>query len=275
MYKGRYFVRQTMYVCGDYMDADIYPVYQPAGKRRKKCRPTSKIQERLNQKNAEKKITRLVHMNFTQKDVALHLTYTNAPETAEQAQKDLYNFIRRVKRLRKKMGLPALKYVSCTEFGKKTGRVHHHLILSGGVDRDTLEELWGKGYANSKRLQFHEDGVTGLAHYIVKEKEFYKRWNQSRNLEQPVPVVKDRGITVDQVAEMEEAIENKRAYEYFETMWPDYALNEATFTKNAVNMGNYIHIEMRRVKAAGDPGADFARKKTKTEARRCTGTNEG
>ena len=55
MYKGRYFVRQTMYVCGDYMDADIYPVYQPAGKRRKKCRPTSKIQERLNQKNAEKK----------------------------------------------------------------------------------------------------------------------------------------------------------------------------------------------------------------------------
>ena len=91
----------------------------------------------------------------------------------------------------------------------------------------------------------------------------------------PVPVVKDRGITVDQVAEMEEAIENKRAYEYFETMWPDYALNEATFTKNAVNMGNYIHIEMRRVKAAGDPGADFARKKTKTEARRCTGTNEG
>ena len=128
MYQGRFFVRQTVYVCGDYMDADIYPVFQPAGKRRKKCRPTSKIQEKLNQKNAEKRITRLVHLNFTGKDIALHLTYTTPPESQEQAQRDLYNYIRRVKRARKKLGLPALKYISCTETGKKSGRVHHHLI---------------------------------------------------------------------------------------------------------------------------------------------------
>lgn len=255
MYRGRYFIRQTVYVCGDYMDADIYPVFQAPGKRRKKCRPTSEIQEKLNQKNAERKVTRLVHLNFTKKDIALHLTYNTAPESAGEAQRDLWNFIRRVKRLRKKLGLPELKYISCTEFGKKSGRVHHHMILSGGIDRDTLEELWGHGYANSKRLQFHEDGVTGLAHYIVKEKDFYKRWNQSKNLRKPEPIVKDSGISVDQVEEMADAIEKKQAYEYFEAVWPAYQLTEAVYTKNGVNRGSYVHIEMHRARAAGAPGA--------------------
>lgn len=255
MYKGRYFIRQTVYVCGDYMDADIYPVFQPAGKRRKKCKPTSKIQQRLNQKNAERRITRLVHTNFTGKDIALHLTYTTPPDSPEQAKRDLYNYIRRVKRMRKKLGLPALKYISCTETGKKSGRVHHHLILSGGMDRDMLEELWGKGFANSKRLQFGPDGVTGLAHYIVKDREFYKRWNCSKNLEQPVPKVIDRGITMDQVAEMEETIERHQEHAYFEGMFQGYLLTDAEFMRNGVNRGAYIHIEMRRTTAGKTPAA--------------------
>ena len=33
MYKGRNFNRESVYVCGDYIDGDIYPVFQPAGKR--------------------------------------------------------------------------------------------------------------------------------------------------------------------------------------------------------------------------------------------------
>lgn len=83
MYRGRYFIRESVYVCGDYMDADIYPVFQPAGKRRARCKPTSAIQEKLNQKNAEKKITRLAHANFTEDDIALHLTYDELPEDEE------------------------------------------------------------------------------------------------------------------------------------------------------------------------------------------------
>ena len=88
MYRGRYFIRESVYVCGDYMDADIYPVFQPSGKRRARCKPTSAIQEKLNQKNAEKKITRLAHANFTEDDIALHLTYDELPED-DNAQPDL------------------------------------------------------------------------------------------------------------------------------------------------------------------------------------------
>ena len=99
MYTGRTFNRESVYVCGDYMDGDIYPVFQPPGKRRSRCKPTSEIQQKLNQKNAEKKLTRLVHSNFTEDDIALHLTYRpgEEPQTEEEAQHILSNYIRRLK----------------------------------------------------------------------------------------------------------------------------------------------------------------------------------
>ena len=28
-----------------------------------------------------------------------------------------------------------LKYVYTTEYGRKSGRVHHHLVINGGIDR--------------------------------------------------------------------------------------------------------------------------------------------
>lgn len=247
MYRGKTFNRETIYVCGDYMDGDIYPVFQPAGKRRKRCKPTSQIQEKLNQKNAEKKITRLIHNNFSEKDIALHLTYRKGqePENEDAAGRDVYNFIRRLKRRYKKSGWE-LKYISRTEYGKKTGRAHHHMILSGGLGRDQIEKLWGKGYANSRRLQFEEDGVTGLAHYMAKDKHFYKRWNQSRNLAIPEPAQCDGMLPMDQITEITEAIESGNGYLWFEERFPGFTLVEAYWYRNNVNRGAYIHFAMRR-----------------------------
>ena len=247
MYKGKTFNREQVYVCGEYMDADIYPVFQKPGARRKRCKPTSEIQAKLNQRNAEKKLTRLVHNNFTENDIALHLTYRNGeePENEADALRVLGNFIKRLKRRYKKAG-KELKYISCTEYGKKTGRVHHHLIINGGYDRDEIEKLWGRGYANSKRLQFEEDGVTGLARYIAKDKHFFKRWNQSRHLDIPEAAQYDGQLNMDDIAEIKEAIDSKSAYQYFEERYPDFELVEAVYTQNNINRGIYIHFEMRR-----------------------------
>lgn len=247
MYKGKTFNREQVYVCGEYMDADIYPVFQKPGARRKRCKPTSEIQAKLNQRNADKKLTRLVHNNFTENDIALHLTYRNGeePENEADALRVLGNFIKRLKRRYKKAG-KELKYISCTEYGKKTGRVHHHLIINGGYDRDEIEKLWGRGYANSKRLQFEEDGVTGLARYIAKDKHFFKRWNQSRNLDIPDAAQYDGQLNMDDIAEIKEAIDSKSAYQYFEERYPDFELVEAVYTQNNINRGIYIHFEMRR-----------------------------
>ena len=180
-YHGRTFVRETAYVCGNYMDADIYPVFQQPGSRRSRSRPTSAIQERLNQRNAERKFARLANLNFGEGDYALHLTYAETPESAEDAVRLVRNYIRRINRRRKKAGLESCRYLLTTERGKKSGRIHHHLIISGGLSRDEMEEVWGRGRANCLRLQFDRDsGITGLSMYITKDRAMYKRWSGSR-----------------------------------------------------------------------------------------------
>ena len=243
MYKGRFFVREQVWICGGYMDADIFPVYQKAGKRRGRCKPTSEVQKSLNQRNSSKKATRLAHLNFGPADIALHLTYREPPESPERAQRDLQNFLRRVKRQRAKEGLPPLKYMTVTEVGGN-GRAHHHAIMSGGMSRDALEGLWGKGYANSKRLQFGPDGIAGLTKYVTKGRQFYKRWNQSRNLAKPEPV--ESVLTAREAKEIAADLEGKKRRGCLDARYPGWELTDATCERNAVNGGVYIRLEMRR-----------------------------
>ena len=245
MYTGRTFNREQVYICGEYLDGDIYPVFQPAGKRRKKCKPTSEIQTRLNQKNAEKRLTRIVHANFGADDLALHLTYRVTPESEQDAMRLVRNYLRSLQRRYKRLGI-TFKYILSTEYGSRGGRIHHHMIISGGLDRDELERLWEHGYANSKRLQFTDEGVTGLAHYIVKDRHFYKRWSGSRNLVKPEPAQFDGQLTMEDVSELAEAVEDGTAYSWFEDRYPDFELISCEPYRNNINRGIYIHFEMRR-----------------------------
>ena len=247
MYKGRFFIRQQLWLCGDYMEISTYPVWQKAGRRRKKCRPTSAVQERLNRKNREMRLTRLIHMNFTESDIAVHLTYSDKVDQ-EEARRHITNFTARLKRRMAKAGLE-LRYILVTEAGKRSGRIHHHLIINGGLDRDEIEKLWGKGWANTKRLQFGDDGVSSLARYMVKGGVGYKAWSASRNLSKPEPVETDGGITMGDIEEQTDAIDHKRQYEYFESVYPEFELVESEYSKNSVNRGTYIYVMMKRKKS--------------------------
>lgn len=244
-YLGRHFVREKIYTCGDYVDIDIYPVFQPGGIRRAKCKPTSEVQALLNEKNAERKLVRLLHSNFTEKDISLTLTYKVNPESTEEAGRLLSNFLRRIKRERAKEGLEPLKYITVTEVGKRNGRIHHHVIMNGGLDRDVIERLWGLGFANTQRLQFGENGITGLAMYFVKDRQTYRRWNSSRNLIRPEAEERDGRITLEEMSNMENSYENGMLWMYIEEHYPHELVN-LVFIKNAVNKGCYIHLEMRR-----------------------------
>lgn len=188
----RCFYREKRYYSGDYLEVDIYPVFGKAGQRRKRYKPTSECQKRLNKKNAEMKLTRLMNANFTEDDLRFDLTYSpgNLPEDDDMAIKELRNFLRRLKRFRKKAGLSALKYIAVTEKSKK-GRYHHHLVISGGVSIGDLAALWGRGYTSAKPLQFDENGVEGLAKYLVKEPIGSKFYQASRNLTQPEVETRD------------------------------------------------------------------------------------
>ena len=134
-----------------------------------------------------------MNANFTEYDVKVDLTYRNdtLPEDDEAALKELRNFIRRLKRFRKKSGLPELKYIAVTEKGKKSGRYHHHLVISGGVELRDLKKLWGRGFFTAELLEFNENGIEGLAKYLVKEPIGSKFYQASRNLTQPEVETRD------------------------------------------------------------------------------------
>lgn len=75
------------------------------------------------------------------------------------------------------------------------------MVLTGGIDRDELEKLWGHGYANSKRLQFDQHGLAALSRYIGKscvdseeERVTYRSYNGSKNLIDPEPEYNDSKI---------------------------------------------------------------------------------
>ena len=247
---GRY--RCKTIKAGDQLECEIYPLWSTAaeaGKAKRAARPEAIAAQ--NEKNARKRLIRRINANFTAADIELTLTYAgdHVPDLPE-ARRDMANYIRRVKRWRKAHGLPELKYVAVIEYQGEDGepkRVHHHVIMSG-MDRDEAERLWGKGRANSARLQPDEHGLEGLARYITKSlprSKSEKRWVCSKNLVEPTVTVADTKITRRKAARL---AHDADAYgkELFERLYPGYTFTDVEIKASAYVAGTYIYVHMRR-----------------------------
>lgn len=190
--------RESIVRAGDYGRVSIFPVRKIArGHRRAKAQPTTAVQEKLNEKNRQNHFADLVHANFTCDDHYIRLSYRDdkLPDSAEAAARAIQNYFRRVKSKCKKLGYAPPKYLYVTERGEKNGRIHHHAFVSCQLSRDELENIWGNGYANTRRLEFDENGLAGLVKYSLKngvhrpdeesEKVGYRTYSGSKNLMQP------------------------------------------------------------------------------------------
>ena len=247
-YSGRIFTRERIVVSGDRMEVSIYPVFQKPGRRRAKCRPSKEIQKRLNERNSIREAIRVAEANFRQGDYALHLTYDEEPESLEDARRLLDNFLKRLRRLYAKEDLE-LRYMKRTEKGKKAGRIHHHLYLTGGVDRDRIEELWGNGRCNSRRLQFGKDGIEGLTAYIAGEgkgRDTYRRWSCSRNCVRPAVEERDGRLSIEEADEIGEAAGMGLGYNHFESLYPGWECVSCEGVQNETNRGWYTYAVLRR-----------------------------
>ena len=216
-------LRESLHRSGDYLDIDIFPCKVVAFGRSQKLNLTSETQRKLNERNTKRRLTWIIQENFTQNDVFLTLYYPeNKYIFPEQGKKDLENFLRRVRYAFNKRGLE-FKYVSKTEIGKKNKRVHHHIVCSGDLGRDFLEQQWDKktgGYSQTRYIEFYENGVEGLSTYICKDNTLaYRSYNCNKNLKRPEAEKHDGRIQIKQLQALRRDIYNAKV---FEDMYPGY-----------------------------------------------------
>lgn len=240
-------------ISGDYIECEIYPVYEKRSDtpKREREKVSKESQNNLNEKNAKKQFIRLVNTNFSEKDLLITLTYEDKYlPTAKQAKKDVVNYIRRLRRYRDKNNLPPLKYIYVIEsveeeeqhLSKKI-RVHHHIIINS-MDRDVAEDLWKKGRVNSKRLQPDEYGLEGLARYMLKQPKETKRYYASRNLDKPIVY---RAVTRLSKRKAEQLARDPNMSEQFEKIYKDkYKFNDCTPYYSEIVGGFYLYCRMRK-----------------------------
>ena len=211
------YIREQKTLCGEkYMEVDLKWITEQqhrATSRGKKALVSTLAQQDRNAGRAGRYFIQLIHANFDRMGWHVALTYDDGwlPESAERAERDLTNYLRRVRRWISRQGWdPAgLRWISVTEgqdedkaAGQKAVRWHHHLLIQmDGLAREqreklrgALEDLWSVrfcgeveslGTVNADRLQPDKDGLVGLALYLLKYPKRKKRWHQSQGLRKP------------------------------------------------------------------------------------------
>lgn len=273
--------RTQVWRCGDMLEIRSFPIWSTRVQRDAAEQALRERKDRvlINQRQREKQkrdhFRRLLEANFTERDMMVTLTYNYGPvdygavdkddlireqallpQDAGEARKHVQAYVRRLRRWMKRNGEdPAqLKYMYVTEEGKEqrdgeqlpwTQKYHHHMVLSG-VSRETAEELWPFGFANSRRLQPNEAGLAQLASYLTKQKRFSHSWARSKNLITPQPEISDRAISRRRVSAIAADV-TRNGREIFQKIYPEYTMAETPQVRYSdFCSGAYIYARMRR-----------------------------
>lgn len=270
-----YRYKEQLIYAGEMIFAAVFPTYRKPGLRRGRYKETSEIQALLNERHARERLTWLIHANFDKKSTSVTLTYSDGwyPENEKRFEKDISNYIARLKRLYKKAGVE-FKYIVIKAFGE-LGRCHLHLIVSGGVSREVLESAWKYGRSNTRRLEFDECGVIDLSAYLAGQRNVNKhRWSGSRNLVKPQEKVNEHRYSAKMLKEIMEAGNPQK---FFSEVYEGYWLSEfPTIVQNSVNGSYYMTFVL--YKPDGENLEEYAKRGVRKNAgrfsKRSSRTNE-
>lgn len=252
------FIREKKIYCGDFLEVDIYPCSGVRAKKRgKKKKLTLPKQARSNEKKAKRRLAQYIKTNFGRRDIHVTVTYNDKflPESVEAAEKEARNYIRRINHRRKKKELDPIKYILITEFrtqGDEPVRIHHHIIMNGGLDRDEVESLWSKknesmGFANADRIQTDHEGLEKLSSYLMKAPYGKKRWSTSQNLKKPEEKISDYKYTRRQVMKYA-----KDDMSIWEKRYKGWTINRENGLRAEYNEENGWSIYLKFEKRKGD-----------------------
>ncbi|MDE6314046.1 MAG: hypothetical protein K2M46_10615 [Lachnospiraceae bacterium] len=247
---------------GEQLEVEIYPQFtrQTLPKGWKIRKKDLQAKRNLNEKNARTYLERLILTNFNENGLWITLTYDNdhlPPDgDMDRADRNVANFIKRVNRYRKKKGLKNARYIYITEY-KPYGelRWHHHIIMDNDLTGDEVEDLWnGGGRNNIKKLVKDENGLSGMANYLVKESRKIrneKRWKSSKGLKKPQEKVvhykkSAAGKTYKRIESLLDKMlrDNQQIEEYMKLWYPNYKTMSFEVKHNNYNGYYYIHTKL-------------------------------
>ncbi len=275
------FIREKRIYCGEkYLEVDIVPVTNMPEAGQEKKGKSSQAQKNLNDKRSKRRFVQIANTNFGADDLHISATYNeeHLPITLEEAERNVHNYLDRVKRRMKRVTGQDLKYMLVTEYTPEEGentdpedkttravRIHHHIIINGGLSRDDLELMWSAtrinwkkaqndpeyrktvdylGFVNCDRLQPNENGIEGLVNYINKRKKGCKKWSTSMNLKKPREKKNDHKYSFRKLRELAKTPEDKevwrKQYKGYEPTKIDFQYNDYT--------GWSVYLKMRKVR---------------------------
>ena len=279
------FVREKKIYCGEeYLEVDIVHVTNKPEAGKEKKGKSSTQQKNLNDKRSKRRFVQIANTNFGADDLHISATYNekHLPITLEEAERNVHNYLERVKRKMKRETGQDLKYMLVTEYtpedeegqqltlegiedkSTKAVRIHHHIIINGGLSRDDLELMWSKtrinwkkakdpeyrknidylGFVNCDRLQPNENGIEGLVNYINKRKKGCKKWSTSMNLKKPKVRKNDSKYSYKKVCTLAKTPEDK---EYWRKVYKGYEPTKIDFQYNDYT-GWSVYLKMRKVR---------------------------
>ncbi len=193
-------VRETC-VAGAVIDQTIKGSYKHYGRRKPNTNPTPEAVMKNNMRIAVKNLARKINANFYPGDYHLTLTYKGDEPTRQVAERELRNFLNRMKREFRKQE-KELRYISVTEY--KNHRIHHHVVMNY-IDLPIIQRQWKRGMVRFTPFDTERD-YTKLADYLIKETDktfrdpanaVKQRYSCSRNL--VTPIVKREWVSVKQL----------------------------------------------------------------------------
>lgn len=275
------FIREKRIYCGEeYLEVDIVPVTNMPEAGQEKKGKSSQAQKNLNDKRSKRRFVQIANTNFGADDLHISATYNEGhlPITLEEAERNVHNYLDRVKRRMERVTGQDLKYMLVTEYTPEEGentdpedkttravRIHHHIIINGGLSRDDLELMWSAtrinwkkaqndpeyrknvdylGFVNCDRLQPNENGIEGLVNYINKRKKGCKKWSTSMNLKKPKEKKNDHKYSFRKLRELAKTPEDK---EVWRKQYKGYEPTKIAFQYNDYT-GWSVYLKMRKVR---------------------------
>lgn len=254
---GKFAIREQRFEYGEYLEVNIYPVFRTPRQTKRSItrKPSREVQQVLNRRNRSCEVNRVICANFTNEDLYITVTWKGDPPTEAEFRRELENALKRMGRALAKKG-KKLKWVKTVEPGKKSGRPHAHLVITGGLAPQEIQQLWGKGYVDCKPLMFDKNGVTGLARYFTKlsrneagDGKKKKSWSCSRNCVRPQPKTNDYKYSKKRAREIAQEQDNCRV---LDKLYPEYICDSCEEFYSDDTGFFYLHLRFYRKGAKFD-----------------------